>query len=1069
MDTNTTLTLEEQELFRQLIKEAEEKNAEAQTLAEDASQLAAITTERLNDYKDRGFFKRCWYKFSGKQGELDRANQADLIKIQRYAWIYLAKLQEQNLMQMSTITTIYERLKQVIGEVGKIQDEIIPALIAKLSQKIKEFSEITDALKPQIGNHDLRLQAQEQLEKFCIEIKKLNKSNKTAIEIFEEICKLIRTFFKSSHLSNRNKEKIVISVSEENFPELSAADLNIKQQDFVQLLSDIIPDKQHSTGVWENFLKNECILKAKDNMEMHSAVAGVLDAVSFSEADRYFFFKSQLIDIINDFNKEKVDVDNQYTPGLEKIRKRLSEDQFEIALIGEFQGGKSTTFNTLCGGREISPRGLAGGGEKTSAAIVSVQNISGNETKNGMHEWAEISWLSDDEITETICEVLEEYDYDTELLAREKKHTKLSNIEKLLAIAWEKVKQIEDTSARQEALDLLQIATLRYRLLKSGNLENIRSDRAVPINKFQTLVKFPADWANRWRQGIDADFSLEESKFAIVDHVLVRLHSTELARLGCRITDCPGLFVSKWDTTRAIEAMGRSNMIWYLLNDKELGDYTIPTFKLINDYKWQDKCFFTINQKQKANIAAILSADMAKLSQWGFDIDQIFVYNAYLAFKSAQLKALNSGILSVRDYEYIALENDDDNCDISSLTEDLCNDRKQAENSIKEQLVSSLHAIREKEIARKIDSTDDLLADDVLAVEHVSGINDILNFFEKYLISNKARSILINEGSRKCHSVLTKYQNALELDVKLATINSTQAEEQKKRAEEILDDFCSQWEKKFYFLDSEYIDSGLVSDFFNSYNNEICETIKKDAVEICIKEWKGKLHTNAKAVDRATECLIKRRFEEVIKAKLTHYRENIFSYTNFKNGLHDPTVATINEMRQDWQNRLAQEQFNELLKSIKVPDWDITDDFDFIDFNDSLDGTIDTPTYFWNWFFSIFKSVEKRIKEFFDEEDPVGKAYKAFRGDPENEKKIAACLSHIRLHYKAQLNAGFNEMRKNLDDATKTAMTLAAAKDEVRQAKAKESQYKKEKVINPCIEKITDFERNVEYFYDEAK
>ena len=174
-------------------------------------------------------------------------------------------------------------------------------------------------------------------------------------------------------------------------------------------------------------------------------------------------------------------------------------------------------------------------------------------------------------------------------------------------------------------------------------------------------------------------------------------------------------------------------------------------------------------------------------------------------------------------------------------------------------------------------------------------------------------------------------------------------------------------------------------------------------------------------------------------------------------------------MRQDWQNRLAQEQFNELLKSIKVPDWDITDDFDFIDFNDSLDGTIDTPTYFWNWFFSIFKSVEKRIKEFFDEEDPVGKAYKAFRGDPENEKKIAACLSHIRLHYKAQLNAGFNEMRKNLDDATKTAMTLAAAKDEVRQAKAKESQYKKEKVIDPCIEKITDFERNVEYFYDEAK
>ena len=95
MDTNMTLTLQEQEVFFQLIKEAEQNNEEAQKLAEDASQLAAITTARLEDYKDRGFFKRCWYKFSGKQGELDRANQADLIKIQKYAWIYLAKLQEQ--------------------------------------------------------------------------------------------------------------------------------------------------------------------------------------------------------------------------------------------------------------------------------------------------------------------------------------------------------------------------------------------------------------------------------------------------------------------------------------------------------------------------------------------------------------------------------------------------------------------------------------------------------------------------------------------------------------------------------------------------------------------------------------------------------------------------------------------------------------------------------------------------------------------------------------------------------------------------------------------------------------
>ena len=54
---------------------------------------------------------------------------------------------------------------------------------------------------------------------------------------------------------------------------------------------------------------------------------------------------------------------------LREIQRKCQEDQFEIALVGEFQGGKSTTFNALCDGREISPRGLGGGGLKTRAKL----------------------------------------------------------------------------------------------------------------------------------------------------------------------------------------------------------------------------------------------------------------------------------------------------------------------------------------------------------------------------------------------------------------------------------------------------------------------------------------------------------------------------------------------------------------------------------------------------------------------------------------------------------------------------------------------------------------------------
>ena len=126
--------------LEKLVTQAERNRIEAQQFSIEASKLLAITRRRLNDYMDRGFFKRCWYAVSGKQGELDRANQGDLIQMQRFAWAYLSKLQEQNILEANAIAVIRSNLKEVQSEVSEIND-MISMVVDKFDARIKKLEE----------------------------------------------------------------------------------------------------------------------------------------------------------------------------------------------------------------------------------------------------------------------------------------------------------------------------------------------------------------------------------------------------------------------------------------------------------------------------------------------------------------------------------------------------------------------------------------------------------------------------------------------------------------------------------------------------------------------------------------------------------------------------------------------------------------------------------------------------------------------------------------------------------------------------------------------------------------
>ncbi len=137
------LSLADQKQLELLTLNAQRNKVEAQRLALDASKLLGITESRLEAYKDRGFFKRCWYKFSGKLGELDRANQADLISMQKFAYAYLARLQEENLLEAKAIAVIRGNLKDLQDEIGEIHD-MIGVIVQKFDKLEKDVKILKD-------------------------------------------------------------------------------------------------------------------------------------------------------------------------------------------------------------------------------------------------------------------------------------------------------------------------------------------------------------------------------------------------------------------------------------------------------------------------------------------------------------------------------------------------------------------------------------------------------------------------------------------------------------------------------------------------------------------------------------------------------------------------------------------------------------------------------------------------------------------------------------------------------------------------------------------------------------
>jgi len=975
------------------------------------------------EIKGRGFWSRL---FSNNTRDLAKAgmSQMDLFEKLQQAVQGLMEVTQDCADRERQFVAILDELRQSGDEsIGELHDVIVKAIKAIVKESAK-IERIDSKIAAGTGVTDSKAAASKCAAMVVDYCKKA--MSVTGDEFCEVLNKVVKDEFFNKKIALRNEDKRFL----------------------LRELSDVIGSEiEYDQGFGNEKVPLEIVIERE------------LEKLS-PEGDSYTKYRDELVSLIDEFvtHKDEVDPQGKSIRQLAEVKERLLESQFEIALIGEFQGGKSTTFNALCGGREISPRGLGTGGVKTSAAVITAQNIAGKETCNGMSEWAEIKWLSRASLQYRIAYALN--------LEDGKVLPSLDELEEALKKAWQKLTPDDD-----DARDMLQVATLQLRLLKSKVFDKFASRTIVAIDEFQKYVQFPKNWEMRWgEKNMEADFTVEESLFAALDSVLVRIHSEYLQRLGCRITDCPGLFVSKWDTERALEVMSRSNAVWYLLNgNKEMGQDQKRVLQSIRQGGWHTKCFFTLNVKGDENSTeGILRANVAKIKNAGFNVEnRVFKYNAAVAFRLAQIESVKAGKFCKRDIDCLAVESANRKSKYEDILARLLDSNEADRIKAIRQLIYNVLVSTGYSDPEHVAMSDKELADDL---EMFAGLKNIVRSLERHIVSHGASSILLGDsgsGAELCRQVLEALRGDKKAEEDSAKRDFAEAKKRWEDDEKSFIRFKNSVEKEFKFLtDNTGLDDQFLADFYAWASCDIHDGVQDSAISITLEEWKEGHWTNTGVKEAATKR-IKEEFSRVFKLKLDNYGKNISSTSIYKNEIDKRIRLSWKDLRDAWAEM---EKDNPHFEGL-CPDEEVVD-VEINPFRESIDQSIEIPSYFLEFFRNIGNAIaswfggtredsEDRIRRFFKEKDPIGEALEKMKDSYFKSVQFKALFAQARTKNKEKIDASMANAEGKFKVRIEREKIDMSNSDSVRQQKADEARRVREEIIEPRITKITDFTSRV--------
>lgn len=423
------------------------------------------------------------------------------------------------------------------------------------------------------------------------------------------------------------------------------------------------------------------------------------------------------------------------------IADKVSNDIFSLVLIGAFQSGKSTLFNYLCDGRELSPVGPGGGGIRTSGCRVSAHCI-----EEGSEEYAIISWRSADELLRSLGNKLLPYyaekrgksgaDYLTESIVN--LHNEAER-KQLADYAWEQLKKGKLTSDDKE---LLRFTLLVCRFFPEFSDKTGAGSSRHSVQEVVKLTSYPQNWNALWlaamKTGDLSSFSGLVS-FAFVAGCDFYLDSPILRDLGCSVTDCPGLFISKWDTTIAEQCIRQADALLYMFaGEKALTMGDINALKACVDMGGEHKMLFGANLRISHKHWARLEEDsvLPDLKDNGFSHPHIHPFHSGIALRARERFLLEYGWLDITSQQGIDLDisldsefitSGDSNTDRAKYLEDTLN-----------RFIANLTGFG-KTLAN-------YNVTDGQSLEELSGVPAFIKSAKDYVIEHKAPSLLVHQG-----------------------------------------------------------------------------------------------------------------------------------------------------------------------------------------------------------------------------------------------------------------------------------------------------------------------------------
>jgi hypothetical protein len=494
-----------------------------------------------------------------------------------------------------------------------------------------------------------------------------------------------------------------------------------------------------------------------------------------------------------------------------QARTKLLENEFVFTLVGEFQGGKSTTFNLLAGnGRELSPRGKNFGGIKTSGCILRAIPLSDPEEP----EHALVRWRTPEEILMGFSDLLREPPSEMAAHSTDDSPKKLSidqirenlldtfNPETTEGCARIRERAIEFREKAKnsifgtyigidpEIIDQIRYALIAAHFYKTPEIQEQLNKSRITLAEVRKLIVFPEDWEERWTQNKPDAFQASEVCFAFVKEICLRIHSPELKTLGCSIVDCPGLGVSAWDTLVAQEAISNADAVLYLVS----GDKTLN----LNDFTQLSKLtsagsrvFLAPNNKNLPwkQAEKVAKATLSILQNNGnpFSEERFQPFSALLALHGKQLERL----LPWLPGETPGLDPDT----IAALDADVRN----PDNDDPQPFPLSTIARRIRRRAEKLseiyrgneytEAPDD--AQLVKICHEMSRFPMLLEKVQNFVLSNRALGILRN-NAEKAEEALKETEGNLQAEEDAAKQKKEECEAQFIEAESILSDFEKQ-------------------------------------------------------------------------------------------------------------------------------------------------------------------------------------------------------------------------------------------------------------------------------------